>query len=78
MKKQKYCETLKTGYYLYDNPLIDMKRCTYLTGELKGNKWIELNLPNPKWMTLMWFSVDKYQIDRSTYHETNPTNILIT
>jgi hypothetical protein len=77
MKKQKYCETLKPGYYLYDNPSIDMKRCVYATGTLKGNKWIELNVPNPKWMSLMWFSLEKSEIDRSTYHETNPTEFIL-
>ena len=36
MAKQKYCETLKPGFYLLKD------RCIFITGTTKGNKWILL------------------------------------
>ena len=67
MKRTKYCETLKPGFYLSDD------RCIYASGTTKGNKWIYLNTPNPEWTTLMWNCIEKYAIDNSVYSETNPT-----
>jgi hypothetical protein len=70
---EKYCETLKKGYYLLDKPSWGLKRCVYATGTTKGNKWIELNVPNPTWMTLMWNCISKDEINISDYHAENPT-----
>ncbi len=73
VKKQKYCETLKSGYYLLDDKATGLKRCVYASGTTKGNKWIEINVPNPVWMSLMWNCISKDEIDCSIYYEDNPT-----
>ena len=73
MSKIKFCETLKRGYYLIDDDLNGIKRCIYASSTTKGNKWIELNVPNPQWMTLMWNCISKDEIERSVYSEDNPT-----
>jgi len=77
MKKPKYCETLKEGFYLFENKSIGMKRCVYATGTLRDNKWIELNVPNPKWVNLSWNCFDKHQMENSSYHETNPISFTL-
>jgi hypothetical protein len=71
MAKQKYCETLKPGFYLCDD------RCIYASGTTKGNKWIYLDSAKPEWNTLMWNCIEKYAIDNSTFHQTNPTQFTI-
>ena len=69
MAKQKYCETLKVGYYF-----IEGNRCIYATGTTKGNKWIDLDVPKPQWRTLMWNCINTLDIAFTTYHTDNPTN----
>lgn len=64
----KFAETIKAGYYLYED------NCMYLTGTLKGNKWIDLNVHEPRWMSLLWSCITKDDVDLSTYHIDNPTN----
>jgi hypothetical protein len=64
----KYCETLKVGFYL-----IQGDRCFFTTGTTKGNKWINLDEPNPQWNSIMWNCIDKYEIDLSVFHTENPT-----
>ena len=73
MSKIKYCETLKPGYYLLDDTFTETKRCVYATGTTSGNKWIELNVPNPKWMSLMWNCISQDEINQSVYYKENPT-----
>lgn len=84
MKKKKYCETFKPGYYSHilrssRNPteIID-ERVYYLTGSTKGNKWINLNSHSPMWMSLMWNCIRKvdFELPNSEieYHGSqNPT-----
>ena len=72
---KKYCETLKPGFYLFNG--LHCKRCVYATGTTRGNKWIDLDVPNPAWMTLMWNCVAKDEICLCTYHETNPTEFIL-
>jgi hypothetical protein len=54
----KYCETLIPGFYLqtvtYKDGISTSKRAYYFSGATKGNKWIDLNVPNPRWNGLMW------------------------
>jgi hypothetical protein len=71
MSKKKYCETLKPGFYYING---EESRCFYVTGTTKGNKWIDLYVPNPQWMTLMWNCIDSYEINLSTFHQQNPTD----
>ena len=73
MKHQKFCETLKPGYYLFEKDSIGMRRCVYATGTTKGNKWIELNVPDVCWTSLLWNCISKEQINASVYSEENPT-----
>jgi hypothetical protein len=57
-------------------------RCYYLTGEKKGNKWIEIAglndnklvfLPSPEWVSLMWTCLpDEEELSKCTYSESNP------
>lgn len=72
---------MKKGfYYLKSKYTI---RCYYLTGEKKGNKWIEIEgynddklckIPDAEWMGLMWNFIPKEEeIKRCLYTETNPT-----
>ncbi len=72
MAKQKYCETLTPGFYL-----IEGDRCAYITGTTKGNKWINLNVPNPQWTGLMWNCITADDIPFRTLHSTNPTNFVL-
>jgi hypothetical protein len=72
MAKQKYCETLKPGFYYIKAENLGVHRCLYLTGTSKGNKWIELVVKNPQWTTLMWNCVSSYEIELSQYYEENP------
>ena len=65
--KQKYCETIKPGYYYLPN-----NRCLYVTGTTKGNKWINLASATPKWGTLMWNCIEQNVIDTANYSLTNP------
>jgi hypothetical protein len=78
MAKQKYCETLKPGFYYIkgEGVNIGIHRCFYLTGTTKGNKWIELVVKNPQWTSLMWNTVSScsYEIELSQYYEENPTD----
>jgi len=71
--RPKFCETLKPGYYLFENESIGMRRCVYASGTTKGNKWIELNVPDASWTGLLWNCISKDQIDDSVYFEGNPT-----
>jgi hypothetical protein len=73
MKKVKFCETLKPGYYLLDDKFTGLKRCVYATGTTKGNKWIDLTSPNPQWVALMWNCISQDEISKSVYYEQNPT-----
>lgn len=67
----KYVETLEPGFYLMDN-----KRCYYITGTTSGNKWIDLEVPEPLWYSLLWNCVDRYDIELSVYSSDNPTKFL--
>jgi hypothetical protein len=73
---------MKKGFY-YLNTAVST-RCYYLTGEKKGNKWIELAgmnevkvpVPNPEWWALNWMNLpNQDELKKTTYSETNPTNI---
>jgi hypothetical protein len=75
MAKQKYCETLTPGFYLIEETFA--YRCYYLTGTTKGNKWINLNVPNPKWTGLMWNAITPDDNDLTHYHQQNPTSFII-
>ena len=60
---------MNQGFYL-----IETDRCYYLTGTKKGNRWINLDDPDPEWMSLIWTCLPKEkEILKSTYHKTNPT-----
>ena len=72
---KRFCESVKLGYYFVDNEY--SKRVYYLTGTLKGNKWIDLKVPNPKWMSLMWTCINEEMLENSTYYENNPISIKI-
>jgi len=67
----KYCETLKQGYYLIKGI---GARCIYVTGTTKGNKWINLEVPNPQWTRLQWNCIHRDEIEIGLYSETNPTS----
>ena len=77
----KYVETLKPGFYFKPEVKIrnyvEPARCFYITGNLKGNKWVDFDNPNPKWMSLSWTSIDKDMMIDTTYHISNPTNLPI-
>ena len=77
----KFVESLTAGFYFKPETKIrdyvEPARCVYITGTLKGNKWVDFDNPNPKWMPLSWTSIDKDILIDTTYHATNPTNILI-
>jgi hypothetical protein len=75
MAKQKYCETLTPGFYLIKETF--SYRCYYITGTTKGNKWINLNVPNPQWTGLMWNCITTDDIPLCTLHSTNPTNFVL-
>lgn len=75
MKKPKYCEMLKLGFYLVNET--NCFRCFYLTGTTSGNKWINLSVPNPQWNALMWTCINKYEVDFATFHNTNPTEFVL-
>jgi hypothetical protein len=75
MAKQKYCETLTPGFYIIEETFSN--RCFYITGTTKGNKWINLSVPNPQWTGLMCNGIDEYSIGLSTIHSTNPTNFVL-
>jgi len=75
MAKQKYCETLQPGFYLIEETF--SYRCYYITGTTKGNKWINLNVPNPQWTGLMWNCITVDDISLCTLHSTNPTNFVL-
>jgi hypothetical protein len=70
---KRYCEVVEPGYYFIDNEY--EKRCYYLTGERKGNKWIELQVSSPKWMSLAWTSIEADMLRNSTYYKNNPLNM---
>ena len=83
MKKPKYCETFKRGYYLSvlrssrTGEIID-ERAYYLTGTTKGNKWIALGTHAPQWMGLVWNCIRREDFElpnnEITFHgEVNPT-----
>jgi hypothetical protein len=87
MAKQKYCETLKPGFYLEE----DMNRCYYITGTTKGNKWIdfsprkELTIHNtPFWNSLMWNAITpldgfenmKYSVENPTDYDINNLTVI--
>ena len=75
---------MKKGFYLYSTETD--KRCYYLTGEKKGNKWIYLGgmgedgfvyIENPQWMGLNWMCLLKEdELKDCVYFEYNPTNYL--
>ena len=74
MAKQKYCETLKPGFYLLKD------RCIFITGTTKGNKWILLGkrstgtiYDTPDWMALMWNAINSLMMEGAEYHANNPT-----
>ena len=74
MAKQKYCETLKPGFYLRGN------RCIFITGTTKGNKWISLEKRStgtiydiPDWQALMWNAINSLMMEGAEYHANNPT-----
>ena len=75
MKIPKYCETLQPGFYIIEETF--SHRCFYITGTTKGNKWINLAVPNPKWTGLMSNGIDEYSIGLSTIHSTNPTSFAL-
>lgn len=87
MKKPKYCETLKPGFYLLRDETLNLHRCVYCTGTTKGNKWIELDMDgnclwsvkegdkNGGWTGLFWNCISEEEINESVYSETNPTKI---
>lgn len=64
----KYAESLEPGFYL-----IDGISCCYLTGTLRGNKWINLEVANPQWQSLIWTCISPEDIALSTYSSYNPT-----
>jgi hypothetical protein len=73
---KKFCQSVKPGYYFVDNQY--EKRGFYLTGTLKGNKWIELlDEDNPEWVSLIWTCIDKEMLENATYYDTNPITIPI-
>lgn len=70
---KKYCESLAPGFYLLN--ATNCKRCFYITGTLKGNKWIDLEVPNPAWMSLMWTCINKDTLSDCTFYENDPVII---
>lgn len=75
MAKQKYCETLQPGFYIIEETFSN--RCLYITGTTKGNKWINLAVPNPQWTGLMWNCINDDSIGLATIHSTNPTSFAL-
>jgi hypothetical protein len=72
----KFVETVKSGFYFLPEmkfgDYIEPARCYYITGNLKGNKWIQFGVHNPKWVALMWTCIDVDMFINTIYHETNP------
>lgn len=74
---------MKKGFYYFKTST--SIRCYYLTGEKKGNKWIDIAddcnqtgkmtpISDSQWMSLIWTCLpNKNIIDQCTFHETNPT-----
>jgi hypothetical protein len=77
----KFVETLRPGFYFKPEikirNYVEPARCFYITGSLKGNKWVDFDNHSPKWMPLSWTSIDKDMMIDTTYHVSNPTNLLI-
>ena len=85
----KYAETLKPGFYFKPEikiqitkndkirDYVEPARCIFITGALKGNKWVDFENTNPKWMALAWTSINKDFMTDTTYHINNPTNLHI-
>jgi hypothetical protein len=66
----KSTETLEPGFYF-----IEGERCYYFSGKARGNKWIDLRVPNPKWMALMWTCISVRELEDSVVHATNPIHV---
>ena len=62
----RYSETVKAGYYLHED------RCFYLTGTLKGNKWIYEDWADEGWVSLTWTCINAECVEGATYSETIP------
>ena len=65
--RNKYCETLKLGFYLGED------RCIYASGYETGNRWIYLNSVDPEWTDMEHEFMEPGEIKRMTYHFENPT-----
>lgn len=72
-KKFRYCETLKVGFYLQETNVGN--RAYYFTGTTKGNKWIDLEVPDAEWFGLLWTCITKdIEYGKLTYYgDVNPT-----
>ena len=67
-------EKVTKGYYFLKN--IHSIRVYYLSGEKKGNKWIDLVCHAPEWTSLLWTCIPKEsELNRCEYSETNPINV---
>jgi hypothetical protein len=66
-------KNLKPGFYYYVNENIDTERCFYITGTLKGNKWIEIRVLDPEWTSLFWNCISESELNECTYFQENPT-----
>jgi len=76
---------MKKGFYYINSKF--SRRCYYLTGEKKGNKWIDIagwddnhliDLPAPIWMALLWTCLPtEDELKDSEYSEENPTNHIL-
>lgn len=71
---------IKKGYYVKETQYSEI--CYYITGNKKGNKFIQLKnvqrgmvLPNSDaiWLDLSWTCINAKELEGCTFHETNPT-----
>ena len=72
---------MKKGFYHLKNE--DFERCYYLTGEKKGNKWIDIKSLGESlvethdfgWWALNWMCLpDEEEHKKLVYSKENPTN----
>jgi hypothetical protein len=81
MLQNRFVETLTPGFYFKPEikigNYVEPARCYFITGSLKGNKWVDFDNHNPAWMSLSWTSINKEMMIDTTYHASNPTNLTL-
>ena len=78
---KRHIEDVKRGFYYLNNEYSE--RCYFLSGDKKGNKWIDIAgingiekvpMPDPQWTTLIWTCIPKEnELSECSFHEENPT-----